>query len=427
MGMAGKDGEGRKRAGRERTGEGQMNGKGRESAWVSVILFCLLIFGGMAWSILQKGQTYSESENRFLAEKPELTWKNLLSGSYAEDYESYITDRFPMRDSWIAMKTRAELALGKSETKGVLLGRDGYLIVNYPSSDFESERAEKNAAALGEALAYYVEKLGVDHVRVLLVPTASQILRDKLPSHSPCYNQAEYIRRVKETARERLEATKAEEAAREWLEATKAQAEVFVDVEASLDAHAPEYIYYRTDHHWTTLGAYYVYQEWARSLGFQPVSLSEGGLWTVSEDFLGTTYSKLHTAERQDMIQVYAEAPEVTLLHNQTSETEGFYDWTALEKRDQYALFLGGNDGLLEITREDGAAADRVLLVVKDSFANCFLPFATEHYGKMVVVDLRYINMSLQALAEQYGATDLLILYNVQLLATDASVFKVAR
>ena len=72
-------------------------------------------------------------------------------------------------------------------------------------------------------------------------------------------------------------------------------------------------------------------------------------------------------------------------------------------------------------------AAKRELLIVKDSFANCFIPYAAEHYETIVVADLRYLNMSLQALAKQYAVTDLLVLYNVQAFATDATVFKIAR
>ena len=90
-------------------------------------------------------------------------------------------------------------------------------------------------------------------------------------------------------------------------------------------------------------------------------------------------------------------------------------------------MFLGGNDALLDITKDGVTEPESVLLVVKDSFANCFIPYAAEHFDRVVVVDLRYLNMSLKQVAEQYGVTDLLVLYNVQAAATDNSVFKIAR
>lgn len=403
----------------------------KTTAWIPIAVFVTLIFGGLIWGTVKEDQAYSDTENRYLASRPEFTWSSLLDGSFTKEYESYITDQFPERDRWIGLKTRTELALGKVETKGVWLAKDGYLIVDYPASDFQSEQAGKNKEALAKALAYYADVLGESHVRVLLIPTASQILTDKLPKNCLRYDQSAYVRQVKEAVRKQT-----------GIEA------LFVDAESVLTAHGEEYIFYRTDHHWTTLGAYYVYQAWAQSVGITPVGDSE--LTVVSENFLGTTYSKLHTAEQADTISVFDTDTPVTLIHNLTEETEGFYDWSALAKRDQYAVFLGGNDGLLEIRRESGAKeetagspADRladgpaggktedeqesVLLVVKDSFANCFIPYAAEHYDRILVADLRYLNMSLKALTEQYGVTDLLVLYNVQAFATDISVFKINR
>ena len=159
-------------------------------------------------------------------------------------------------------------------------------------------------------------------------------------------------------------------------------------------------------------------------------SLGDPALKTVTEEFQGTTYSKLHTAGRNDVIQIYDTQTQVELLHNQQNTTEGFYDWSKLDVRDKYAMFLGGNDALLDITKVDASKEQEpqsVLLVVKDSFANCFVPYATEHFDRVVVVDLRYLNMPLSMVVEQYGVTDLLVLYNIQAAATDNSVFKMTR
>jgi hypothetical protein len=168
-----------------------------------------------------------------------------------------------------------------------------------------------------------------------------------------------------------------------------------------------------------------VYQQWANTLGLTP--LADPGLKVVSEAFEGTTYSKLHTAGQQDVISVYEPQTQVTLLHNQMNETTGFYDWSKLDVRDKYALFLGGNDALLDITKEGVTEPENVLLVVKDSFANCFIPYAAEHYDRVVVVDLRYLNMPISRVVEEYGVTDLLVLYNVQAAATDKDVYKITR
>lgn len=375
----------------------------REKAvWIPIVLFGALLFGGFLWGVFQKDRVYSDTENRYLAARPEFSWQAVADGSFMEDYEAYITDQFPERDRLVGLKTRMEAALGRKEIKSVWLAKEGYLIVNYPASDFESAQALKNLDALARAVEYYVEALGEDHVRVILAPEAGELLEDKLPRHSQPYDTQAYVGQAEESVQR-----------------------VLVDVRKALSAHRKEYIYYRTDHHWTTLGAYYAYEAWAESLGLEPV---EPALRVVSEDFVGTTWSKLHALGEPDEISVYDAEQTVTLTHNLSEVTEGFYDWQALGTRDQYGVFLGGNDGLLEIqgsgTKSD---SDSVLLVVKDSFANCFIPFAACHYDRILVADLRYLNMSLQALAAEYGVTDVLVLYHVQGFATETTVFRIAR
>ncbi|MBP3701006.1 MAG: hypothetical protein J6I64_03880, partial [Lachnospiraceae bacterium] len=270
--------------------------KKNNHVWIPIAMFVVMLFGGMIWSIVTPDQSYSDTENRFLATKPKFSWKALFDGEYTQDYETYITDQFPARDTWIGWKTQAEQMLGKVETKDVFLGKDDYLIVNHPSSDFEGEQAEKNAAFLAEGLAYYAKQLGLDHVRMLLVPTASQILTDKLPAYAQPYDQSQYVEQVRQQVEEKLFFELAASST-SW-----PQIPLVMDVESFLKEHQDEYIYYRTDHHWTTQGAFYVYQAWANTLGLTP--LSDAGLKVVSEEFEGTTYSKLHTAGRYDVISV---------------------------------------------------------------------------------------------------------------------------
>ncbi len=393
----------------------------KKNVWIPIAMFVVMIFGGMLWSMLTPEQSYSDTENRFLASKPAFSLESLFAkeDSYTEKYETYITDQFPIRDKWIGFKTKIEQLLGKVETKDVFLGKDDYLIVNHPASDFEGEQAVKNVEFLAEGLAKYAKQLGLSRVRMLLVPTASQILTDKLPAYASPYDQSLYVEKVRQAVEEKLSMELA------YLSTQWPEIPLVMDVEPFLQDHQDEYIYYRTDHHWTTQGAFYVYQAWAKTLGLTP--LTDPGLKVVSEEFEGTTYSKLHTAGQYDVISVYEPQTQVTLLHNQMNETTGFYDWSKLEVRDKYALFLGGNDALLDITKEGVTEPESVLLVVKDSFANCFIPYATEHFDRVVVVDLRYLNMPLSRVAEEYGVTDLLVLYNIQAAATDNSVYKMTR
>lgn len=393
----------------------------KKNVWIPIAMFLAMIFGGMLWSMMTPEQSYSDTENRFLESKPKFSLESLFAeeDSFTQKYEAYITDQFPIRDKWIGFKTQVEKLLGKVETKDVFLGKDDYLIVNHPASEFEGEQAAKNAEFLAEGLAKYARQLGLGRVRMMLVPTASQVLTDKLPAYANPYDQSRYVEQVRQAVKEKL-STEIVASSMHWSDMS-----LVMDVEALLKEHQEEYIYYRTDHHWTTLGAFYAYQMWARTLSLAP--LTDAGLKVVSEEFQGTTYSKLHTAGRNDVLTVYDTDLAVTLMHNQMNETTGFYDWSKLEVRDKYAMFLGGNDALLDITKDGVTEPKSVLMVVKDSFANCFIPYATEHFDRVVVVDLRYLNMPLSRIAEEYGVTDLLVLYNVQAAATDKDVYKITR
>ena len=371
--------------------------------WITPVVFLVLIFGMAVANLLSPTRAVSESENRHLKMMPKFSWKALVDGTFTAEFEEFLTDQFIGRDGFIGVKTESEYLLGKRDTNSVYFGKKGYLLEKKTSHDLD-EQLEKNLGYLEEFTERAAAELGAGHVRVLMAPTASLLEADKLPAYAPIYDQ---------------------QAVLDELESRLPEG-VYVDAAGVLQAHAGEELYYRTDHHWTTLGAFYAYQAWAKSLGLAP--LSDPSLRVVSEDFLGTTWSKLHALGQADTISVYDSEKKVALTHNRQTQSEGFYDWAALEKRDQYAVFLGGNDGLLEIRpTEEGGGEKRVLLVVKDSFANCFLPYAAEHFDTILVVDLRYLNMSLKALASQYEVTDLLVLYNVQAFATDATVLRIAK
>lgn len=366
-----------------------------------IIVFCALFFGMFLFSLFPKEKEFSETENRYLQQKPEISLKKVLNGTFEADYEAYIKDQFPARDSWVGLKNKFEYSLGKQEMNGVYVGRENYFIENHPAQNYESNLAKENIVTLSNTVSQYEKMLGEGHVKVMLVPNAVTILRDKLPEYAMPYNQMEYLEQVKGEIKEE---------------------EVWIPLYETLVQHKEEGIYYHTDHHWTTLGAYYGYERWCKESGITPVALSDMEQTLLTKDFLGTISSKINFAMKADeMYRFEPEGADYTAAYMNREEENTLYDEEALKIKDKYAYFLKGNNGIVTITNHSMEEGE-TLLVVKDSYANCFLPMIASHYKTVYVVDLRYYSNLLSESVAEWEIDDLLILYNVNSFATDTYV-----
>lgn len=229
--------------------------------------------------------------------------------------------------------------------------------------------------------------------KVMLVPTADNILTDKLPAFAPCYDETRLLAKVKESVGE----------------------EHYIDVYSALQEHAGEPIYYRTDHHWTSLGAYYGFLAWADSMGKFPYPYNTAGMKTVSEDFQGTLQSRINVAWTKDRIQYFPETEKkpVTVTYDFADTADSLYAPEYLKTKNQYGFFLNDNHAFIEI--HTGYNAGKTLFVIKDSYANSMIPLLTAHYETIYVVDLRYFNGKLFQFMEQYEpeqGMDVLVLYD---------------
>ncbi len=377
----------------ERTGEEKRNSIWRSlpcSTWI----MALLLLGLLLSDLLGDERLFSEHENRILAQRPAFSWEKLWNGSFSADYESYLTDQFVGRDSWIRIKTYSQLALGEREIKGIYFAKDDTLIERHTQETVDAGRAEQKQEKLVELVRSLRADFGAGQIQVMLVPTADCIWREKLPAWAEEFDQLSYLKRT-----DRL------------LEGTGARR---VPVEKLLFAHREEEIYYRTDHHWTSLGAYYGYCAWKSANGYpcpEPEAYDE---IKVSDTFLGTLHSKVNVAVRPDVIRIYERPEEQKLQMTDVSEglvRNALYDYEKLRGKDQYSFFLGGNAPLLDI--RTGVEGGGSLLLVKDSYANCFVPFLTEDYSRILVVDKRYYRGKLRDLIRKEQPDSMLILYDV--------------
>lgn len=363
-------------------------------------VFCLFLGGMLVWSLLLPDRDRSEAENRTLAQWPEFSWASLRDGSYTEAVEEYFSDQFPLRDQWTGLKARAEQIIGKREFHGVYLCDDplfnsGTLISRVDTPD--AELVEKN---LGYVTAL-TEKTDVP-VYLGLIPSAAEIWQDRLPAGAESWDQAAFLKRAAETG------------------------VPVVDFRSILSAHADEYIFYRTDHHWTSRGAYYGYAAVMEALGrgAETLPITHFAPELVSGDFNGTLYSQsgAHWLE-PDYMQFWVpeDGLSVTSWRSGTPETAALYDRTYLDQKDKYSAFLGGNQPLCVIQNEalpDGGK----LLLVRDSYSDSLAPFLSQSFSEVHLLDLRYYRASVAQYAAENDIDGILVLYSVPNFVTDRNL-----
>lgn len=358
----------------------------KRNAVLTVGMILAIIFAFMVADFFKGDRVFSETENRVLASKPEFSKEALFQGEYTEEYEKYITDQFVGRDKWIAIKTWTDILLQKKEINNIYLGKDDYLIEKHNPDDYPEELVNERLAALKE----FVDRWDA---QVMLAPTADNILTDKLPAYAPYYDEAAFLEQVKSTVGE----------------------EHYVDVYGALAEHRDEDIYYRTDHHWTSLGAYYGFLAWANHMGKFPYPYNVNNMKTVSNDFLGTLHSRINIDVDADSIRYFPETElrPVSITYDMVEKTDDLYEESYLSTKNKYGYFLDDNHGFVEIQTE--YKNGKTLFVVKDSYANCVIPLLTTHYETIYVIDLRYFNGRLFPFMESYEpeeGMDVLLLYN---------------
>jgi hypothetical protein len=363
----------------------------RFSDLTQILVFLLFLALGLVLLIALPRRTFSEQENRVLAQPPRFRVSDLASGAFTQGVEDCITDQFPLRDSWISLKSRTERALGKTENNNVFFCREDTLITRFPQPE---ESTVVSAVRAVNALAEGTKA----RVFLALIPSSAAVWSDRLPAHANTADQEALIRRI-------------------YGEAACPAA----DVLSALTEHRDEEIYYRTDHHWTTLGAYYGYAASARAMGLTPAPKESFQPATVTEAFYGTVYSSSGVRwVKPDSISRWVEPEGVTVYRDDGEEPSPVYAEEKLAVKDKYAYFFGGNTPRMVI--ETGQTGGR-LLVLRDSYSDCELPFFFSHYSEIHVLDLRYFRRSVREYAEDNAIDDILINYSLSTFLSDPSVF----
>ena len=367
----------------------------------SLIVFLVLISVG---SFVAKDREFSENENRYLTQFPEISIDSILNCDFQDALEKYINDQILGRDEWITIKTAIQKFVGNTDIGGAYVGKDGYDFEKITQDDVDRKLVDRNIAQIQEFFETASAKIDKSRLSFLLVPTSGLILADKLPANAPLFDQTAIVEAVKQGMADYN----------------------FVDIRDVMTTHKEEYVYYRTDHHWTSYGALLAYGEYCQSIGlpFDEESFQEV---VATENFRGSLYSKiLDYDSAYDIIKFYeksgsAKSFVVTL---DGEKTDSFYHYNRLEEKDKYLFFFGGNYAEVVISKTSERAEKRNLLLVKDSFANCFAPLVAEDYDNVYMIDLRYFREDVHEYMEANNITDVLVLYNVSNFISDKNIHK---
>lgn len=363
-------------------------------SYIGILLSAIILCFSISFILIEK-EDFSENENRYLETFPELTFEKLKEGIFTKELEDYFADHFPLRDYFMNLRTSFELFMGKVEVSQVYIGQDEYLIEIY-KEPLNNKRIIKQVNG-------FVESINDAEVTFMLVPTAITIYEDKLPSYAPSGKQLETLNEI-----------------------YRAISANTIDVTDALIKEKDNYqLFYHLDHHWTSYGSYVAYKEFAYNQGFTPLEMEAFEIETVTEDFKGTIYSKVHDYSlKGDKIDLFLkENQNLTVYYGDSKKkTDTLYNYDYLKKKDMYSLFLDNIHSMIEITNESIDSKDE-LVIVKDSYGNSIIPFLTNHYKKIYVIDPRYYKEAVSELVNKNpNIKDVLILYNINTIDTDLGI-----
>ena len=378
-------------------------------------LFCAFIGVFLVANAAAPDRESSEMENRVLQQLPEIDLGtpakgfqdgNFFNGKFMRDFETYTTDQFIGRDAWVDLKARTERALGKKENNNVYFADNDTLITRFDQPK-DPERVTDNLNYVNN----FVENVDIPVV-FSLIPTQACIWADRLPEGAPNASQTDLMAQAQGAV----------------------TGAVWADVYTPLMEHKDEDIYYRTDHHWTSLGAYYGYTGLASALGYDPVPLSDYTPTVRSTEFYGTVFSSSGVRwVSPDTITTYVPDDGITVVShtydnagNPVEEQRALYVESFLSVKDKYSMFLGGNQSLGVVKNANNPDGPK-LLIIRDSYADSLVPFLTAHYSEIHLIDPRYYHLSVKDYVEQNKIDQALVLYSVPNFVSDGNLFWITR
>ena len=364
---------------------------------ITAVLMLAFIGVFMVFSIFGSKKSRSSEENRELSKCPGISSSSLLDGSFAEQLGLYSADHFPLRSKWLNLNSKLREEIGDGIINGVYAADDMLL-------DADTSRRASSGSCAAE-----INRFARDHsgaVYVVAVPTSSGVYRERLPEYLDDYRESQQISDFYEKLNKDIKR---------------------IDAYNILKMLNSNYIYYRSDTKWTSYGAYCVYRTVIQKLGFLPTTFDKYSIRHVTSDFRGNLYNRsLCTSVKPDIMDFYycsggAEVLSCTgVCKDKTIVSKRIYDEQQLESDYLYNAYLGESIPLLRI--KTSVNNERKLLVIKDSYADCFIPFLTQHYSEIDVLSPELLDGSASDFVDFDKYEQTLFLFGIENLS-DSSIF----
>lgn len=361
-------------------------------------VFSILVILFTVIDIINSPNEFSELENRKLSQMPILSLKSYIDTSFSSDYEKYINDQFFLRDNWIDLKSRIEYLLGKRENNDIIFGKENYLFKKFTT--FNDEMLENNLNSIITFTNNYNKE-----VDFFIIPNSYAVYDELTPRYLPLVDQLSLINSINS-----------------YLSLKSNDHINTINVAEELLKNKDDYIYYKTDHHWTSYGAYLAYLTYMDYLGLEIVDINNLEKITIN-NFLGTYYnrSKYFKAD-SDFITYY----NILGLHIEIDGKEklSLMDLDKFKGSDKYSAFLWGNNGLTKVINENISEERKgsSILIFKDSYANSFIQFLSYNYEIIDIIDLRYFKESIRNFMKDKDYNEILIMYSFNNLSTDINI-----
>lgn len=369
-------------------------------SYLLFVCFSFFILSISFFNIISQDKSFSEIENRYLQIKPVFSFDKFINGNFSEKYEQFINDQFIFRDKWINIKMMSEMLLLKTENNNIIIGKDNYLFDKLIILD--EKKIDKNI----DYIKSFIKKNKSKNIYFTLIPNSYEILKNKLPVGLNNIDQTKNINKVY----------------KKLLSGEPDNLNI-INSEKFLKNKQGQ-IYYYTDHHWTSFGAYLFYQGLSKPLNYKPVDLKSLEKHKI-KNFYGTYYSRAKIFWKKPDTIVYYKAPIEKMEINNKFYNE-IYDLKKFKERDKYSGFLYGNNGLTVIRCEKSDDKKEGICVIKDSYANSFIPFLTYNYNNIYVIDLRYIKrLDISNFIDKNKIDNILMMYNFINFVSDNNIQKI--
>ena len=358
---------------------------------ILISVFIIFVFSIALLYVFLPKNDYSQTEKRYLTQFPELTFQTVKDGSFEQGFEKFLADQTPFRSFFVSVNSYFELIKGNNGSAGVYLGKNGWLI----EKPFDRENSfYKNLKRVND-----FSKASDIPVFLMIVPTKGSIYGEYLPVNSLDYSDKEYLNSI----------------------ASKAPDITNINVFPLFEKEKnKELLYYKTDHHWTSEGAYIAYKTICNSLNISPAPESVFNREKVN-GFRGTSYStSCYTLTKPDTMTIMrnkitnGKAQVIIEDGKNPLKYDNMFFEDALETEDKYVVFLNGNHGIERI--KTGKTGGK-LIIIKDSFAHCLAPFLAENFSEIVMIDLRYYKKPVSEFIKNENASQILFLYGIDTFA----------